>query len=99
VLPGLLIDQHFAERARYPRLLHAILAYPALLGLGLSEETGIVFRPGQLPEVFGDEVVVLIDGRQLTASNYSRQAAGQPIGGQGFVVSLLVKGDTFALPA
>lgn len=99
ILPEMLIDQHFAERARYPRLLHAVLAYPALLGLGLSEETGIIFRPGQPPEVFGDEVVVLVDGRQLTASNYTRQTAGQPIGGQGFRVSLLVKGDTFALPA
>ena len=95
ILPNLLIDQHFAERARYPRLLHAVLAHPTLLGLGLSEETGVLFRPGQAPEVFGDEVVVLVDGRRLTASNYGRQAPGQPVGGQGFEVSLLVKGDTF----
>ena len=96
VLPGLLIDQHFVERARYPRLLHAVLAYPQLLGLGLSEETGIIFRPGRLPEVFGDEVVFLADGRQLTANSYGRPA-GKPIGGQGFRVSLLVAGDTFAM--
>jgi cyanophycinase len=99
ILPNLLIDQHFAERARYPRLLHAVLAQPELLGLGLSEETGIIFRPGQLPEVFGDEVVVLVDGSRLTASNYASQPVGQPIGGQGFQVSLLVKGDTFVLPS
>ncbi len=97
ILPNLLIDQHFAERARYPRLLHAILAHPTLLGLGLSEETGIIFRPGQLPEVFGDEVVVLVDGRHLTASNYAGRPVGQPIGGQGFSVGLLVAGDTFAM--
>jgi cyanophycinase len=97
ILPNLLIDQHFAERARYPRLLHAVLAHPTLLGLGLSEETGIIFRPGQAPEVFGDEVVMLVDGRHLTASNYGRQATGLPIGGQGFQVSLLVKGDTFSM--
>jgi cyanophycinase len=97
ILPNLLIDQHFAERARYPRLLHAVLAHPALLGLGLSEETGIIFRPGQAPEVFGDEVVVLVDGRRLTASNYATQPTGQPISGQGFQVSLLVKGDTFVM--
>jgi cyanophycinase len=97
ILPNLLIDQHFAERARYPRLLHAVLAHPTLLGLGLSEETGVLFRPGQAPEVFGDEVVVLVDGRRLTASNYGRQAPGQPVGGRGFEVSLLVKGDTFSV--
>lgn len=97
LLPGLLIDQHFAERARYPRLLHAVLAYPQLLGLGLSEETGLVFQPGQLPEVFGDEIVVLIDGRRLNARRYEGLPPGQPVGGQDFRVSLLVAGDTFAL--
>ena len=93
LLPGVLIDQHFAERARYPRLLHAVLAYPHLLGLGLSEETGLIFRPGQPAEVFGDEVVMVVDGRHLTANNYQQTATGQPIGGQGFAVSLLVRGD------
>lgn len=97
ILPNLLIDQHFVERARYPRLLHAVLAYPQLLGLGLSEETGIIFRPSQPPEVFGDEVVVLVDGRDLTASTYAGQPAGKPIGGQGFRLSLLVAGDTFSM--
>jgi cyanophycinase len=99
ILPKLLIDQHFVERARYPRLLHAVLVHPELLGLGLSEETGIIFRPGLPPEVFGDEVVVAVDGRQLTANNYPSQVEGRPIGGQGFQVSVLVKGDTFALPS
>lgn len=93
LLPHLLIDQHFAERARYPRLLHAILAHPHLLGLGLSEETGLIFRPSQLAEVFGDEVVMLVDGRHLTANTYAQAVPGQPVGGQGFGVSLLVAGD------
>ena len=93
LLPGLLLDQHFAERARYPRLLHAVLAYPHLLGLGLSEETGLIFRPGRPAEVFGDEVVMVVDGRRLTANNYPQAVAGQPVGGQGFAVSLLVRGD------
>ena len=97
ILPDLLIDQHFAERARYPRLLHAVLAHPALLGLGLSEETGVLFRPGQPPEVFGDEVVVLVDGRHVTASNYIGRPAGQPVSGQGFNMSLLVAGNTFSV--
>jgi cyanophycinase len=97
ILPNLLIDQHFIERARYPRLLHAVLAHPQLLGLGLSEETGLIFRPGQPAEVFGDEVVVVVDGRRVTTSNYASRPAGQPVGGQGFAVSLLVAGDTFAV--
>ncbi|TDN36289.1 cyanophycinase [Hymenobacter sp. UV11] len=97
LLPGLLIDQHFVERARFPRLFHAVLAYPHLLGLGLNEETGLVFRPGRPPEVFGDETVVLVDGSQLSARHYEGLPPGQPVGGQGFQVSLLVAGDTFAV--
>ena len=96
LLPHLLIDQHFIERARYPRLLHAVLAYPHLLGLGLSEETGLIFRPGQPAEVFGDEVVVVVDGRHLTANGYAATAPGRPVAGQGFGVSLLVAGDRLA---
>ena len=32
LLPGVLLDQHFAERARYARLMHAVLAQPAPAG-------------------------------------------------------------------
>ena len=42
LLPNLLLDQHFVERGRFGRLTHALLAYPACLGLGLAEETGVV---------------------------------------------------------
>jgi cyanophycinase len=97
LLPNLLIDQHFVERARYPRLLHAVLAHPTLLGLGLSEETGLLIRHGQPAEVFGDEVVVVVNGRQLTANTYAATAPGKPVGGQGFACSLLVAGDTLAV--
>ena len=94
LLPDYLIDQHFVERARYPRLMHAVLAYPQLLGLGLSEETGLLLRPGQPAEVFGDEVVVLVSGHRLRYNGYGQVAPGRPVGGQGFEVSLLVAGDT-----
>ena len=97
LLPQLLIDQHFAERARYPRLLHAVLAHPHLLGLGLSEETGLLFRPNRPTEVFGDEVVMLVDGRHLRENQYATTPDRKPVGGQGFDVSLLVAGDTLDL--
>lgn len=93
LLPDWLIDQHFVERARYPRLLHAVLACPHLLGLGLSEETGLLLRPGQLPEVFGDEVVLVVNGKPLRGNNFAAVAPGKPVGGQGFEVSMLVAGD------
>lgn len=97
LLPNWLIDQHFIERARYPRLLHAVLAYPELLGLGLSEETGLLLRPGRPAEVFGTEVVFVADARHLTSTNYVALSKGQPLGARGLRVDLLVAGDELAM--
>jgi cyanophycinase len=96
LLPNLLIDQHFIERARYPRLMHAVLAYPHLLGLGLSEETGLLLRPGQPAEVFGPEVVVVVDARHLTATNLAALPEGRPVSARGLTIDLLVEGDKLA---
>jgi cyanophycinase len=93
LLPNLLIDQHFVERHRYPRLMHAMLAYPHLLGLGLSEETGLLLRAGQPAEVFGEEVVVVVDARHLTATNFAALPPDRPISARGLHIDLLVAGD------
>jgi cyanophycinase len=93
LLPNFLIDQHFIERARYPRLLHGVLAHPHLVGLGLSEETGLLLRPGRPAEVFGTEIVLVADARHLTATNYATLAKGQPVSARGLRVDLLVAGN------
>ena len=97
LLPGVVLDQHFAERHRYPRLLHAVLAHPTCLGLGLSEETGLLLRPGQPAEVFGDEVVFAFDA--ATAQYISLVGPGprQPVSGHGLTTHLLVAGQRFDL--
>lgn len=93
LLSGVLFDQHFAERGRYPRLLHAVLAQPELLGVGLSEETGLIIRPGQPAEVFGDEAVIVIDGSQATHNNLPGLAEDQVISGHGVRLHVLVAGQ------
>ena len=93
LLPGVLLDQHFAERGRYPRLLHAVLARPALLGIGLSEETGLLIRPGQPAQVFGEEAVVVIDAAQATHNNLPGLAKGAVISGHGLQLHVLVAGQ------
>ncbi len=90
LLPGVVLDQHFAERGRYPRLMHAVLARPALLGIGLSEETGLLIRPGQPAQVFGDEAVVVVDAAPTTHNNLPGLAPGAVISGHGLHLHLLV---------
>lgn len=97
LLPEVYIDQHFAERGRFGRLAHAVLQHPAYLGLGLGQETGLIIRQGKHAEVFGDGVVMLVDGAELHGSNLGRIGRGEPVSGQNLRVHLLVAGQYFDL--
>ena len=59
-LPGVLIDQHFAERGRVNRLLSAVALAPHELGLGIDENTAIL-TDGDYFEVLGSGAVTVID--------------------------------------
>ena len=39
LLPGVIVDQHFDQRARYGRLLSIVATSPNLLGMGIDEDT------------------------------------------------------------
>ena len=97
LLAGVLLDQHFAERGRYPRLMHAVLAQPTLLGIGLSEETGLIVRAGQPVQVFGEEAVVVVDAAHVSPNNLPGLAKGAVISGHGLRLHLLVAGQQLDL--
>jgi cyanophycinase len=59
-LPGVLIDQHFAERGRMNRLLSAVALSPHELGLGIDEDTAIL-TDGDRFEVLGSGAVTVVD--------------------------------------
>lgn len=58
LLPGTIIDQHFAVRARKPRLAAALKKYPAWVGIGVDEQTALIVR-GKKLECFGNSTVTL----------------------------------------
>jgi cyanophycinase len=51
-LPGVTIDQHFAQRKRFDDMAALIKTYPQLLGIGLDEATAIIVQ-GHTAEVMG----------------------------------------------
>jgi cyanophycinase len=61
---GAIVDQHFMRRARYNRLISAILDHPLLLGVGIDEETALLVRPDGVWEVLGKHYVKIFDARQ-----------------------------------
>jgi cyanophycinase len=52
-LPGTVIDQHFTQRKRQPRLMDVLTKNPGLFGLGIDENTAVVVQ-GRRLEVFGE---------------------------------------------
>jgi cyanophycinase len=61
---GAIIDQHFMKRARYNRLLSAVLDHPQLIGVGIDEETALLVRSDGVWEVLGKYYVKVFDARR-----------------------------------
>jgi cyanophycinase len=92
-LPGVLIDQHFAERGRVNRLLSAVALSPHELGLGIDEDTAIL-TDGDCFEVLGSGAVTVVDAG--TAVDIRAPAEG-PIALVGARIHVLPAGYTFHL--
>ena len=62
VLPDVIVDQHFQQRNRLGRLLSIIAQNPALLGIGIDEDTAGVVGPDHVMEIIGRRSVTIVDG-------------------------------------
>jgi cyanophycinase len=60
LLPQVVIDQHFHNRNRLPRLLDILARHPQYLGLGIDEETAVVVHGG-LATILGNANVRLCE--------------------------------------
>jgi cyanophycinase len=65
LVPKVLIDMHFGERGRLPRLLSAVAADPEYLGVGIDENTAILVTRQRF-EVLGTGVVTVADAERAT---------------------------------
>ncbi|MFC7531286.1 cyanophycinase [Actinoplanes sp. GCM10030250] len=92
-LPGVLIDQHFAQRGRLNRLLSAVARYPHELGVGIDEDTAIL-TDGNCFEVLGSGAVTVVDAG--TAIDIRVPRTG-PIALAGACIHVLPAGYTFHL--
>jgi len=75
-LPGAIVDQHFLQRARYNRLLSAVLEQPRLIGVGIDEGTAIMVRPDGRWEVLGESYVKIFDARRARISDGDEPLTG-----------------------
>jgi cyanophycinase len=68
LLSEVIVDQHFAQRRRMGRLIAAVVENPRLLGLGIDENTALIWSRGRF-QVIGDGAVYIVDGRDVKESN------------------------------
>jgi cyanophycinase len=95
--PNLIIDSHFIQRGRFGRLTEAVARYPHLIGIGLSEDTGLIIRNNNEFEVIGSGMVILFDGRKLTHNNQAVLKDGVPMTLTNMVTHVLSNGDRFEI--
>jgi cyanophycinase len=65
LIKGLIIDQHFSQRKRLFRLLNILRENPSFIGIGIDEETGIIYEKGKIT-VFGRYNVHVCYKKRLT---------------------------------
>jgi cyanophycinase len=96
LLRGVVIDQHFEQRNRYGRLLSLIAQSPALLGLGIDEDTAAVVHEGSRLEVIGRGAVTVVDGQHVVSNAFAAKRTA-PLLISGAVVHVLPAGSQFDL--
>ena len=96
LLDGVIIDQHFAQRSRYGRLMAMVAASPSLIGIGIDEDTAIEVRDRSAFTVHGAGAVFVLDCREAV-SDAPDARRGAPLMVSGAVVHSLPAGATFDL--
>jgi cyanophycinase len=93
---GIVLDQHFAQRGRLGRLLAALLLDPAMIGVGIDENTAIVIQGAEF-RVLGEGSVTVVDDSSVTHSNLDRITDRQPMSVFGVKLHILTEGCRFDL--
>jgi cyanophycinase len=71
----MLIDQHFAQRARIERLVGAVAENPGVLGIGIDEDTAIRIEDDDTFTTIGSGAVYVADGSELSYTNVSEKTS------------------------
>jgi cyanophycinase len=91
-----LIDTHFTERRRLYRLFVAIAEFPALMGLGIDEDTALIVK-GDIGTVIGKGGVTFVDGRSVKFNNATELTKGPELTISALRVGIIGTGQQFNL--
>lgn len=95
-LPGIVVDQHFAQRGRLGRLISALTMQPAVLGLGIDEDTAVIVNGPEI-EVVGRGAVTIVDESGSTHNNLDGLLGDEALAVCGVKLHILPHGYRFNL--
>ncbi|NJN58685.1 MAG: cyanophycinase [Leptolyngbyaceae cyanobacterium SL_5_9] len=95
-LPGVVVDQHFAQRGRLGRLISALVQQPAVLGFGIDENTAVIVTGDEF-EVVGQGAVTVVDESSTTHNNLEGLLRDEPLAVCGVKLHILPHGYRFNL--
>lgn len=97
LLKQVVIDSHYFKRGRLSRLAEAIAIYPEKLGIGLSEDAGMIIKSGSDCEVIGSGEVILLDGGSFVHNRINELKDDKPISLINLKVHFLAPKDKYNL--
>ncbi|AGY57372.1 cyanophycinase [Gloeobacter kilaueensis] len=97
ILKNVIVDQHFHNRNRLPRLMTAVAARPDCLGIGIDENTACILHAEGTLEVIGEGTVTIVDGSELIYNTINEIQAYQPLSVGSFRLSVMAQGLRYNL--
>lgn len=89
---NIVFDTHFMARGRIGRLVQIVTTNPTCIGVGIGEDSGVVFKGGGIVEVIGTGQVIIVDGSDIGHSNIMDIKPGSPIAVENVRIHSLVNG-------
>ena len=91
-----LVDTHFTQRRRLYRLFVAIAEFPALMGLGIDEDTALIVKR-EIGTVVGKGGVTFVDGSSVRYNNAPDVTKGPELTISSLRVGIVGTGQKFDL--
>jgi cyanophycinase len=95
LLSEAIIDTHFMQRSRLPRLVEALLRNPGLFGIGLCVDTGVVITEGNCLRAIGSGGVFIVETDAVKNTNYYEIPELQPVCVDNLRIHILAAGATY----
>lgn len=97
LIQDMMFDTHFVQRSRVSRLVHAVATNPAMLGIGIAENTGLIIQDETTARVVGADTVIVVDGSAIEINHIGYAENRKPFALTNVIYSILTAGMIYDL--